>query len=87
VCLPTDSAIREKVFAGIKAPPLEEMFRTVLRDWSLLLLMVPIVIVMVLVAMVLIRLTAGYVIYVLYAVAITSFIGFGIFLAVPTNSA
>jgi len=48
--------------------------------------MVPIVIVMILVAMVLIRLTAGYVIYVLYAVAISCFIGFGIFLAVPPTS-
>jgi len=62
------------------------MFRSVIRDWSLLLLMVPIVIVMILVAMVLIRLTAGYVIYVLYAVAISCFIGFGIFLAVPPTS-
>ena len=62
------------------------MFRSVIRDWSLLLLMVPIVIAMILVAMVLIRLTAGYVIYVLYAVAISCFIGFGIFLAVPPTS-
>jgi hypothetical protein len=62
------------------------MLRSVIQDWSLLLLMVPIVIVMVLVAMILIRLTAGYVIYVLYAVAISCFVGFGIFLAIPPTS-
>ena len=61
------------------------MFRSVLHDWTLLLLMLPIVVAMVLVAMVLIRLTAGYVIYVLYAVAVSCFIGFGVFLAVPSN--
>lgn len=41
---------------------------------------------MVSVVMILIRLTAGYVIYVLYGLAIACFIGFGVFMAIPSNS-
>ena len=45
--------------------------------------MIPIILAMIIVTMLLIRLTAGYVIYILYALSVLAFIGFGIFLIVP----
>lgn len=77
--------IRERVADGIRGHYWEEMFSGVVKDWSLFLLMIPIVIVMILIALVLIRLTAGYVVYVLYGITIVFFIGFGVYMAIPTD--
>jgi hypothetical protein len=46
--------------------------------------MLPCVLILSLLTILLIRLTAGYVIYVFYALAIAAFVGFGVFMAVPS---
>ena len=45
--------------------------------------MLPIILVMILLTILLIRLTAGSVIYVFYVVSIAAFIGFGVFMLLP----
>lgn len=72
--------------AGIGARTIEEIFGSVIKDWSLFLLVSAIALGMTVGAFLLIRLTAGYVVYVLYAIAVAAFIGFGIYLLVPSQS-
>jgi hypothetical protein len=74
------------VLAGIGARTIEEMFGSVIKDWSLFLLVSAIALGMSMGAFLLIRLTAGYVVYVLYGIAISAFIGFGIYLLVPSQN-
>jgi hypothetical protein len=61
------------------------MFGSVLKDWTLLLLVIPIAAIVSLVSVILIRVIAGYVIYLFYAFIILAFIGFGIYLVIPVE--
>lgn len=83
--MPLEQSIREKVLLGISAPQVEEIFGSVIKDWSLFLITVPIVVLMALLAVLLIRLTVGYVIYFFYLGAVAAFLGFGIFLLLPSS--
>lgn len=74
------------MLAGIGARTIEEMFGSVIKDWSLFLLVGGIALGMAVAVSLLIRFTAGYVIYILYAIAIAAFIGFGIFMLVPSQN-
>lgn len=62
------------------------MFGSVLKDWSLLLLMVPIAALIALLAIILIRVIAGYVVYFFYIFIIASLIGFGVYLVLPEHN-
>lgn len=73
------------MLAGVGARTIEEMFGSVIKDWSLFLLIGGIALGMALAALLLIRLTAGYVIYVLYGLAVAAFVGFGVYMLVPSS--
>jgi hypothetical protein len=62
------------------------MFGSVIKDWSLLLLMVPIAALTSIAALILIRVIAGYVIYVFYAFIIMALVGFGVYLVLPVDN-
>lgn len=78
--------MREKILPALAALPVEEALGSALRDWPLVLLMVPIVAGMACLAVVLIRLVAGYVIYLLYLLVALGFLGFAIYLVVPSDT-
>jgi len=63
------------------------MFISIAKDWGLLLLMVAIMVGLSLAVIILIKLIAGYVVYVLYGLAFAAFVGFAIFMAIPMNGA
>jgi hypothetical protein len=75
------------VLPGTRPHILEEVFGSVIQDWSLYLLMLPITLVMVALTLLLIRLVAGYVIYVFYGLTILAFLGFGTFMVLPSAPA
>ena len=85
ICLPTDGAVRKVVLTALGRRFLESIFGSVTTDWSIFLIMVPIMLGMSLVAMLLIRVTAGWVIYIFYALLIIAFVGFAVFLLIPTT--
>ena len=85
VCMPADSTIRGIVVPGIAPRVLMALFGSVLSDWTIFLLMMPIMLVGTLIVMLLIRFMACYVVYAIYIIAFIAFLGFGIFLLIPTT--
>ena len=83
--MPTSETLREKVKEGIDPYPLEQAVGSVLQDWSLLLLMTPIVLLVSSLVILLIRLTAGYVLYFLFTLSFLAFLGFAIYMALPAE--
>lgn len=81
--MPVDGSIRDKVVTAIGSYTLLEMFTSLSKDWGLLLLMVATMVVISLVVTVLIKLVAGYVVYILYGLALLAFVGFGIYMGIP----
>lgn len=86
ICLPTADTVKARVINAIGAHFTEELFGSVLKDWSLLLLMVPIAALLSILALVLIRVVAGYVIYFFYVFIILALIGFGVYLDLPVTN-
>ena len=86
ICLPVAETIKDRVLGAIGSHFLEEMFGSILKDWTLLLLVIPIAALVSLVSVILIRVIAGYVIYLFYAFIILAFIGFGIYLVLPVDN-
>ena len=72
--------------AGIASPLVQSFFGSAIYDWTIFLLMLPVILLLSLLTILLIRLTAGYVIYVFYAIAIAAFVGFGVFMAIPSTA-
>ncbi len=77
--------IKERVLEAISAHFVEELFGSILKDWSLALLVIPIAALISLISVILIRVIAGYVIYLFYAFIILAFLGFGIYLVLPVD--
>ena len=47
--------------------------------------MIPIMLILSIIAMLIIRVTAGYVVYIFYILAFAAFVGFGVYLLIPTQ--
>jgi hypothetical protein len=86
ICLPQTQTIKERVLDAIGAHFFEELFGSVLKNWLLLLLMVLFTAVASFILLVLIRIVAGYIIYIFYVAIILAFIGFGAYLAAPVDN-
>lgn len=75
------------MLGAVGAHFLEEMFGSVLKDWTLLLLIILVAAVVGLLAVLMIRIIAGYVIYIFYALIILALIIFGVYLVIPVQNA
>ena len=87
ICLPAAETIKDRVLGAVGAHFLEEMFGSVLKDWTLLLLIILVAAVAALLAILMIRIIAGYVIYIFYAIIILALIIFGVYLVIPVQNA
>ena len=81
--MPVSPIVRSVVLNGIPNRPLEVIFASLLSDWTLFLLMLPIMLIITMFAMLLIRVMAGSVVYIFYVLSFLAFVGFGVFLVIP----
>ena len=83
-CLPTSNTLKNKI--GDAFGTSGAAMNSLLNNYSLILISIPIAIVLALLFMLLIRFCAGFFIYVLIGLALFALIGFGVYLLVaPTN--